>query len=64
MSASLLLVSKQDLLEHGLQPQLQLQGPHDEQCSDLNIWIQLCRAIFLLAFLHILIGEPPGSGLG
>lgn len=46
MSANLLLVSKRDLLEHGLQPQLQLQGPHDEQCSDLNIWIQLCRAFF------------------
>lgn len=31
--------------------------------SGLNVWIQLREVFPLSAFLHILIGELPGSGL-
>lgn len=44
-----------------LQSRLQLQEPY----SEAEILMHRTNSVtFLLAFLHILIGEPPGSGLG
>lgn len=51
------LSDKKALLEF----RLQLQGPYSEamilMCGSSSLTL-------LLTFLHILIGEPPGSGLG